>query len=96
MTYNVFNALNLLLCSISKLKSGRRIAGVEATPHTLRHTLRPHAIEEGVDIATLQSLRGHSCTETTRRYLCLSAERLQETLEELQNTKGHFVSNLFN
>ena len=58
-----------------------RIAGVDATPHTLRHTFATRAIEKGVDIATLQALLGHSRLETTGRYLHPSAERLQEAVE---------------
>ncbi len=58
-----------------------RRAGVEATPHTLRHTFATRAIEKGVDIATLQALLGHSRLETTGRYLHPIAERMQEVVE---------------
>lgn len=58
-----------------------RIAGVDASPHTLRHTFATRAVEKGVDLATLQALLGHSRLETTGRYLHPSAERMQEAVE---------------
>lgn len=58
-----------------------RIAGVDASPHTLRHTFATRAIEKGVDVATLAAILGHSRLETTGRYLHPSAERMQEAVE---------------
>ncbi|WP_062158985.1 tyrosine-type recombinase/integrase [Bellilinea caldifistulae] len=58
-----------------------RIAGVEASPHTLRHTFATRAIEKGVDVATLAAILGHSRLETTGRYLHPTAERIQEAVE---------------
>ena len=60
-----------------------RIAGVNATPHTLRHTFATRVIEKGVDVATLQALLGHSRLETTGRYLHPTAERIQAVVEDL-------------
>jgi len=58
-----------------------RIAGVEATPHTLRHTFATRAMEKGVDMPTLAAVLGHSRLETTSRYLHPTAERVQEAVE---------------
>jgi len=60
-----------------------RTAGVDASPHTLRHTFATRAVEKGVDIATLQALLGHSRLETTGRYLHPTAGRMQEAVEGL-------------
>lgn len=58
-----------------------RIAGVDATPHTLRHTFATRAVEKGADVATLAAILGHARLETTGRYLHPTAERMQEAVE---------------
>lgn len=58
-----------------------RIAGVKATPHTLRHTFATRAIQKGMDVATLAAILGHSRLETTGRYLHPTAERMLEAVE---------------
>lgn len=58
-----------------------RLAGVEVTPPTLRHTFATWVIEKGVDMTILQAHLGHSRLETTGRYLYPTAERMQEAVE---------------
>lgn len=58
-----------------------RMAGIQATPHTLRHTFATRAVEKGVDVATLAAILGHSRLETTGRYLHPTAERMQDAVE---------------
>ncbi len=58
-----------------------RIAGVEATPHTPRHTFATRAVEKGVDVATPAAILGHSRLETTGRYLHPTAEWMQDAVQ---------------
>jgi integrase/recombinase XerD len=43
-------------------------AGVELTPHQLRHTFARQAIEAGMPLASLGKLLGHADLDTTQRY----------------------------
>lgn len=50
-------------------KSG--LAG-RATPHTLRHSIATHWLENGMDLKTIQMLLGHNALETTTIYTKVS------------------------
>jgi len=43
-------------------------AGVNASPHSLRHTFASNLLSRGVDIVTLKELLGHKSIETTLMY----------------------------
>jgi len=44
----------------------------DVTPHTIRHTIATHWLENGMDLKTIQVLLGHSCLATTTIYTQVS------------------------
>lgn len=58
---------------------GRR-AGVEVTPHRLRHTFAKNLVDRGVPIDQVGALAGHSSLNTTRRYTTPSASDLEKAV----------------
>lgn len=47
-----------------------------AHPHTLRHSFSTHLIENGSNVAEVQSLLGHSSAETTMVYLHIASPKM--------------------
>ena len=43
-------------------------AGLEVSPHTLRHTAATRWLRAGVDVVVVAGLLGHSSLDTTRTY----------------------------
>lgn len=61
-----------------------REAGVEATPHVLRHTFATRLLREaGTDLVTVSDLLGHADPRTTARYVRSNAADRQEAVEKL-------------
>jgi len=58
-------------------------AGVEVTPHTLRHSFAKHLINAGVTMEKMAALLGHANLNTTRLYVTPSADDLAQAVERI-------------
>lgn len=58
-------------------------AGVEVTPHMLRHTFAKAMVDASAPLEQVAALMGHNDLGTTRRYTLPSAEDLQEAVERI-------------
>jgi integrase/recombinase XerC len=52
------------------------------TPHTIRHTIATHWLENGMDLKTIQVLLGHSSLGTTTIYTQVSSRLKKEVYEK--------------
>lgn len=62
--------------SVQKIvKDCGKKAGIKKNvhPHILRHSFATHLIEDGYDLFSVQSLLGHSSSETTRTYVHMAS-----------------------
>lgn len=72
------NAIERRVCELG------RMAGVEVTPHTLRHTFAKNLIDAGIGIELVAALMGHASLETTRLYIIPGEADLERAVARLE------------
>ncbi|RJX17222.1 MAG: integrase [Desulforudis sp.] len=66
-----------------RLKELGRLAGVEVTPHRLRHTFCKMLVDAGESLDRVATLAGHANLNTTARYIRPGMQDLERAVEKL-------------
>lgn len=73
---------NNLLCELKR--HAKKVGIDDVTLHTLRHTFASHLVMNGVDLATVKELLGHSTIQMTMRYAHLAKEHLRTAVTKFK------------
>lgn len=69
-----------------------KLAGVHASPHTLRHTFCKNLIDAGATLQQVASVAGHENLETTRLYCEPSITELEKAVEAVASSTTSLFS----
>lgn len=75
--------------SVDRLvKKFARFAGMDFTPHTLRHSFATHLLENGADLLLIKEILGHSSLTTTQKYTHITAETMKKAYRSAHPRSG--------